>query len=193
MIIANFITRRPTMGETRTYEDFYKFLGMKPHRLGIVSRLYPQLTASYLTEALKNIFYVGNEKGSKYRSIDTMYFEWEIETNEIHRPELAATPEGDGKDGTSIFFAFKENYYQKYDIFRHEGTFEQFQVVSRPIRKADDYWVLECRLITSNIDDSIDVELYNVGDTTRFLSNAHPEEHEEGKILVLLSSVKLAA
>ena len=27
MIVANFVTNRPTMGETRTYEDFYKFLG----------------------------------------------------------------------------------------------------------------------------------------------------------------------
>lgn len=27
MIVANFVTSRPTMSETRTYEDFYKFLG----------------------------------------------------------------------------------------------------------------------------------------------------------------------
>ena len=47
MIVANFVTNRPTMSETRTYEDFYKFLGTKPTRLGIVSRLYPNLTASY--------------------------------------------------------------------------------------------------------------------------------------------------
>ncbi len=27
MIIANFVSNPPTMGDTRTYEDFYKFLG----------------------------------------------------------------------------------------------------------------------------------------------------------------------
>ncbi len=27
MIVANFVTNRATMGDTRTYEDFYKFLG----------------------------------------------------------------------------------------------------------------------------------------------------------------------
>lgn len=27
MIIANFVTNRPTMSDTKTYEDFYKFLG----------------------------------------------------------------------------------------------------------------------------------------------------------------------
>lgn len=27
MLVANFVTNRPTMGDTRTYEDFSKFLG----------------------------------------------------------------------------------------------------------------------------------------------------------------------
>jgi len=57
MTIAKFTTVRPTMSDTRTYEDFYKFLGTKPYKMGIVSRLYPDLTASYLTESLRNIFY----------------------------------------------------------------------------------------------------------------------------------------
>jgi hypothetical protein len=81
MIVANFVTNRPTMGETRTYEDFYKFLGAKPTRLGVVSRLYPELTASYLTESLRNIFYMDSKSNNKYRNIDSMYFEWEVETN----------------------------------------------------------------------------------------------------------------
>lgn len=182
MIVANFITKRPTMGETRTYEDFYKFLGTKPTRLGIVSRLYPELTASYLTESLRNIFYRDSKSSDKYRSIDSMYFEWEVESNYIKRVELAATPEGDGANGTSIFFAFKENYYQKYDIWKSDNTYQQFQVISRPIRKADDYWVLECRLITTDLSDHIDLDEYHAGDTTRFQSNAMPELHEEGYV-----------
>ncbi len=27
MLVASFVTNRPTQGETRTYEDFSKFLG----------------------------------------------------------------------------------------------------------------------------------------------------------------------
>ena len=27
MLVANFVTNKPTMGDTRTYEDFSKFLG----------------------------------------------------------------------------------------------------------------------------------------------------------------------
>ena len=77
MIVANFVTNRATMGDTRTYEDFYKFLGTKPYKLGVVSRLYPELTATYLTESLRNIFYQDRKAGNKYQSIDSMYFEWE--------------------------------------------------------------------------------------------------------------------
>lgn len=41
MLVANYVSNRPTMGATRTYEDFGKFLGEKAHRLGVISRLYP--------------------------------------------------------------------------------------------------------------------------------------------------------
>ena len=40
MKITGFTTIRPEMASTRTYEDFSKFLGTNPARLGIVSSLY---------------------------------------------------------------------------------------------------------------------------------------------------------
>lgn len=49
---------------------------------------------------------------------------------------------------------------------------QQFIVVSRPIRKADNYWVVTCRLIDNNYKSEIDLTDYQVGDTTRFQSNA---------------------
>ena len=82
MIVANFVTNRPTMSETKTYEDFYKFLGASPYKLGIVSRLYPQNTATYLTESLKNVFYNEAKGANKFQSIDAMMFDWEVETNQ---------------------------------------------------------------------------------------------------------------
>lgn len=180
MIVANFVTNRPTMGETRTYEDFYKFLGTKPTRLGIVSRLYPNLTASYLTESLRNIFYMDSKSGNKYRSIDSMYFEWEVETNYIKRVEFADVPVGTGADGTTITMAFKERYYEKYDIFKIDKTMQQCMVVSRPVRKADNYWEVEVRLIDNDYSSVLDTDGCQIGDTTRFQSNAMPEAHEEG-------------
>jgi len=52
MRIAQFVSNIPTMGNTRTYEDFYKYLGARPARLGVVSKMYTDLTATYLTESL---------------------------------------------------------------------------------------------------------------------------------------------
>jgi hypothetical protein len=168
MIVANFVTNRATMSETRTYEDFYKFLGTKPHKLGIVSRLYPELTASYLTESLKNIFWQNKKSGNKYQSINSMYFEWEVETNYIKRVEFAAVPETDGAGGEDIVMAFKERYYEKYDIFKIDETGQQCIVVSRPVRKADNYWEVTVRLIDNDYSSVLDLSGCQIGMTTRF-------------------------
>lgn len=182
MLVANFVTNRSSMGDTRLYEDFYKFLGTKPYKLGIVSRLYPDLTASYLTESLKNIFYQDKKSNNRYQSIDAMYFEWEVETNYIKRIEFADVPVGDGANGSEITMAFRERYYEKYDIFKIDKTMQQCMVVSRPIRKADNYWEVQVRLIDNDYSSVLDLSGCQIGDTTRFQSNAMPEMHEEGYV-----------
>lgn len=182
MIVANFVTNRPTMSETRTYEDFYKFLGTRPTKLGVVTRLYPELTASYLTESLRNIFYQDAKSGNRYQSIDAMYFEWEVETNYIKRVEFADVPTETGENGSEIVMAFKERYYEKYDIFKIDKTMQQCIVVSRPVRKADNYWEVVVRIIDNDYSSVLDLSGCQIGDTTRFQSNAMPEMHEEGYV-----------
>lgn len=180
MIVANFVTNRPTMSETRTYEDFYKFLGVRPHKLGIVSRLYPENTATYLTESLKNVFYNERKGANKFQSIDSMMFKWEVETNFIKRIEFADVPAETGENGSEIVMAFKERYYEKYDIFKIDKTMQQCMVVSRPVRKRDDYWEVTVRLIDNDYSTELDLSGCQIGDTTRFQSNAMPELSEEG-------------
>lgn len=138
MKITSFTSSIPTMGDTRTYEDFYKYLGAKPERLGIVSKMYDDLTASFLTESLKNVFYQDAKgSGNKYQSINALQYDWEIEVNYIKRVEFAAIPEGDGASGTEIIMPLKEKYYGKYDTFKIEGSGQQVIVVARPTRKSD--------------------------------------------------------
>lgn len=180
-IIAQFVTNRPTMSETRTYEDFYKFLGSKPARLGIMSKLYPHLTATFITESLRNIFYK-DAKAQKYQSIDSLYFEWEVEVSFIKRISFAAVPTTNGANGSEIIMAFTERYYEKYDIFKIDKTRQLLQVVQRPVRQSDDYWEYVVRLIDSDYSTVLDFSGCQVGDTTRFISNAMPELHEEGYV-----------
>ena len=179
MLVANFTSRIPTMGNTKTVEDWSKYLGEKPHRLGVVARMYEDNTLTFLTDGLRNIFYK-DEKPDQFQLSTSMVFEWMVETNNIKKIEFAEVPEGDGANGAEITMAFKENYYQKYDIFRIDKTKQQCQVLSRPIRKADDYWEVQVRLIDNNYDTILDIDGCQVGDLTTFQSVAMPEMHEEG-------------
>ena len=72
MQVATFTTVNPNMSNTRTYEDFSKFIGDKPKRFGIVSRMYPNNTATYITEALGNVFELNGSK-SKFQYINSLY------------------------------------------------------------------------------------------------------------------------
>ena len=136
MLVANFTSRIPTMGQTKTYEDWSKYLGSKPHRIGVVARMYTDNTLNFITDGLRNIFYK-DEKADQFQLSSSLLFEWIVETNNIKKVEFAEVPIGSGENGTEITMAFKENYYQKYDIFRIDKTKQQCQVVSRPIRKRD--------------------------------------------------------
>ena len=80
--------------------------------------------------------------------------------------------------------AFKENYYQKYDSFRIDKTKQQCQVVSRPIRKRDDYWEVQVRLIDNGYDTILDTDGCQVGDLTTFQSVAVPELSELIRTLI---------
>ena len=90
----------------------------------------------------------------------------------IKRIEFADVPNGTGENGEEIEMAFKERYYEKYDIFKIDATMQQCIVVSRPVRKRDDYWVMNVRLIDNDYSTSLDLTGCQIGMTTRFQSNA---------------------
>lgn len=98
--------------------------------------MYTDNTLNFITDGLRNIFYK-DEKADQFQLSSSLLFEWIVETNNIKKVEFAEVPIGSGENGTEITMAFKENYYQKYDIFRIDKTKQQCQVVSRPIRKRD--------------------------------------------------------
>ncbi len=98
--------------------------------------MYTDNTLNFITDGLRNVFYK-DEKAKTYELSSSLVFEWQIETNNIKKIEFAEVPTELGQNGTEITMAFKENYYQKYDIFRIDATKQQCQVVSRPIRKRD--------------------------------------------------------
>lgn len=182
MKITDFAPVDPTMSETRTYEHFYKFLGEKPHRLGVVARLYSEFTPLYITEAIANVIYNDSGKLNKFQSVNSMKFEWEIQTNFIKRIPFAEIPVDDGTEGGPIRMAFTENYYQMNDIFVIDDSRQQCIVVSRPVHVSDGYWEVTVRLIDNDFNSVLDKKACQKGCTTHFISNAHPELSDQGYI-----------
>ena len=53
-------------------------------------------------------------------------------------------------------------------------------VVSRPVRRGDNYWEVCVRLVDHSYDTVLDVTACQPGDKTRWISAHMPELHEEG-------------
>ena len=176
---------------TRTYEDFHKWLGDKPERLGIVSNLYKQYTATSLTEALMNVYTMEKGKPSKFQSLNSFLLEWEIDVNFVKRIPILAV-EGDGSNGSEVIFHFPERYYEMYDVFIIEETRQQCMVMLSPVRRSDAVVEYVCRVIDNDYKEVLDVDSI-VGTDTRFITNHMPELHETGlnlsSVLNLLTTV----
>lgn len=66
-----------TKVQTKTYEDWSKYLGTKPYRLGVVARMYTDNTLNFITDGLRNIFYK-DENVDKFQMSNSMLFEWDM-------------------------------------------------------------------------------------------------------------------
>lgn len=192
MVVASYVNLKPEMAHSRTYEDFYKLLGTRPQMMGVMARMYPNNTATFLTEALMNIYY-NSKTANKFQPINSLMIEWNIDVEFIKRVEFAAIPTGTGASGADIEMYFKERYYEKYDTFKIDGSRQQCIVKTTPQRKADNFWAYTVQLIDADFSSELDRSACQVGMTTRFLSNIMPEYHEEGRKRVALSFVKAAA
>jgi hypothetical protein len=70
-------------------------------------------------------------------------------------------------------------------------------VVSRPVRRGDNYWEVCVRLVDNNYDTVLDLSACQPGDKTRWISAHMPELHEEGNLRLesllplIIISVKL--
>ena len=149
-----------------------------PARLGIVSTLYDQYTATHLTEALMNTYTM--EKGKKgFQSVNSFLIEWDLQTKKIKRVPLVAAPEGSGLNAGDVKFYFPENYYQKYDTFVVERTRQQFIVLNRPQRLRDNCWLVIAKILDNDYDSVVDPTTA-AGFQTRFVTNYVPELHSEG-------------
>lgn len=165
------MTQKPEMWATRTYEDFSKFIGASPKRLGILSRMEPynQMTASYLTEGFGNVVTNKESAGSKYQKIDALSFSWEIEQNNIEYITFVEDVVDNGFNGTEITMVFDRKYYGIDDTFMIEGSKQMCFVLDEPVRKADRYWAYQVRLVDSDRQATLATQYCYKGARTRWI------------------------
>lgn len=173
---------RATRGTTKTVQDFGVFLGNHPKKLGIVASLYKDQTAAYLTEGLANIYYLGSKGANKFQNINSMLFEWNIETTQIRKIEFAEDLKGTdvGKNGAIFTCVFKDRYYDKGDTFTLRNRRQTIFVKSTPVRKSTGSYAYDCVLVDPTGLQSVDLTQATRGSYTRFRSNYHPELSERG-------------
>jgi hypothetical protein len=140
---------------------------------------YEKMTASYLTEAVGNV-YTNKESKQKYTSIDSFSFEWEIEQNFIKYVPFVAVPEGTGENGTEIRMIFPEKYYEADDTFIIEESKQMCIVMEAPRRVADNYWEYYVKLMGGNLSAILDASACQVGMNTRWIGNVKQEYHDSG-------------
>lgn len=178
MRISGFTSTRPNMPSTRTCEDFMKFLGQDVTRFGIVAALYDQYTSSALTDAVRNVYHIDEKSKNAFQSINNYMVEWGIQVERVKRLPIIKWDGSNGSGISDVLIYMPENYYQKFDIFVVEDTRQQFMVLNRPQRLRDNEFLLVCKIVTDNYDDVVVGDL--TGKSTRFVTNAMPEMHEEG-------------
>ena len=63
--------------QTKTYEDWSKYLGTKPHRIGVVARMYTDNTLNFITDGLRNIYYK-DQNADQFQLSNSLVFEWVV-------------------------------------------------------------------------------------------------------------------
>ena len=164
---------------TKTVQNFGKLLHDKPHKLGQVATMKPELSVSLLTDGLRNVYQNSKSAKSQYTPINAMAIEWEIDVNFIKKVKITGNVSGSGTGGTPVTIQLEERYYDKNDTFALENR-QQLFVLKNPVRKAAKKWEYTVTLVGNDPARAIDTTYAAAGRITRYRSNFFPELSERG-------------
>jgi hypothetical protein len=169
------------MGDTRTVQHFNTLLGDKPHKLGLVATMYPDLAITTLTDALRNVYYNPKSSSSNFQPINSMAVQWDIDVNYIHKVQIVkdindATP---GMNKAPFTIVLEQKYYDKNDTFTLENK-QQLLVVAPPRMLNTKAWEHTVILVGNDFSKYVDPRFVKKGRVTRFRSNYFPELSERG-------------
>lgn len=166
------------MSSTKTVEHFGHLLGTKPHKLGKVVTMYPHLSISYLTDALKNVYFNPKKNAESFTPINSMAVQWNIDVNYIKKVKIVSAISGNGANLREESIVLEERYYDKNDTFTLENK-QQLFVTRVPVKLAQKRWKYTVRLVGDG-SKTVNTAYTAAGKTTRYRSNYYPELSERG-------------
>lgn len=167
------------LSDTKTVQNFGRLLGTKPHKLGQVVTMYPDLAISTLTDALKNVYYNPKKDSGSFTPINSMCIQWDIDVNFIKKVDIVANISGNGLNKNVETIGLAERYYDKNDTFTLDNK-QQLFVVAPPRKLGVKRWEYRVKLVGNDPAKSINTTYAAAGKTTRYRSNYHPELSERG-------------
>lgn len=167
------------LSDTKTVQNFGTLLGNKPHKLGTVVTMYPELAISTLTDALKNVYYNPKKDSGSFAPINSMCIQWDIDVNFIKKVRIAGNISGNGAGKNPETIILEERYYDKNDTFTLENK-QQLFVLAPPRKLAQKRWEYKVVLVGNDLSKQINVNYAAAGKYTRYRSNYHPELSERG-------------
>lgn len=167
------------MSATRTVQNFGTLLKTKPHKLGQVVHMKPELSISMLTDALRNVYQNPRQGKSQFTPINSMAVEWQINVNFIKKVKIAATSTATGEGGAPFTLYLAERYYDRNDTFALENR-QQLFVLSAPVKEGPSRWKYSVHLVGNDPARRVNTTYTAAGRTTKYRSNYFPELSERG-------------
>jgi hypothetical protein len=166
----------PNGADTKTMQDLGAVIGLKPEMSKAIVTLYPHLSLQKLTEQLGAVYHKGAEN---LKDIEAFAFEWLIKTNQIPRIKFAEDCTETGEGGAEFPIILEKKYYDPHETFELDNE-QQLFVKRVPELLAPGkvrYWV---QLVTPDISRRVNTNYMRRGQTTKYVSNYHPELSERG-------------
>lgn len=169
------------LGDTRTVQHFNTLLGDKPHKLGLVATMYPDLAITTLTDALRNVYYNPKSSSSNFQPINSMAVQWDIDVNYIHKVGIVrdVNDAQAGLNKAPFTIVLEQKYYDKNDTFTLENK-QQLLVVAPPRMLNTRAWEHTVILVGNDFSAYVDPRFLKKNKVTRFRSNYFPELSERG-------------
>jgi len=183
MRIIDTQTALKNMGSTKTAQNWGRYIGEKPERLGLVATMYPDNTLLNLVDSIRNVYTAG-QKGKDYSTVRSTMVEWNIDVNFIKKVYFATTNNGAGFTGLGeVTLYFTEKYFDQYDVFTISSGKQNFLVMDAPQRLANDKWAYKVRLNSHSMTETVASDLIVAGDSFAVYShNTQPELSDEGYV-----------